>query len=247
MPPTHETDTVLVTGVGEQGSLGYEIAKSYTAAGARVVITGRLDDYADLAEHLDPSGARVRFIQADLRNLADITKLVRQTGPVSILVNNAATISAGPTAELDPAGFDAMYEVNVRAPHALVAAIAPTMIEDGRGHIVNISSIGAKLATPGRAAYAATKAALESLTRSWALEFAPHGIRVNAVSPGPMHGPKMIRNAGEAALKQVGSTVPLGRTVAPHEVARAVLLLTSPDLTYATGSVLSLDGGRTLA
>ena len=114
------------------------------------------------------------------------------------------------------------------------------MIDAGRGHIVNISSIGAKLATPGRAAYAATKAALESLTRSWALEFAPHGIHVNAISPGPMHGPKMIRNAGEEALKQVGTTVPLGRTVAPQEVARAVLLLTSPDLSYATGSVLSL-------
>lgn len=245
-PHPHATDTVLVTGVGEPGSLGYEIAAGYTAAGARVVITGRLDDYAPLAQRLDPTGSRVRFIQADLRHLEDVTRLARQAGPVSILVNNAATISAGPTAELDHRGFDAMYEVNVRAPHALVAAIVPTMVDAGRGHIVNISSIGARLATPGRAAYAATKAALESLTRSWALEFAPHGIRVNAISPGPMHGPKMIRNAGEEALRQVGTTVPLGRTVAPQEVARAVLVLTSSDLSYATGSVLALDGGRTL-
>lgn len=246
MSHSHDADTVLVTGVGEAGSLGYEIAKCFAAAGARVVITGRHDDHAELARRLDPGGSRVRFIQADLRHLEDIARLTRQAGAVSILVNNAATISAGPTAELDHRAFDAMYEVNVRAPHALVASIVPTMVDAGRGHVVNVSSIGATLATPGRAAYAATKAALESLTRSWAVEFAPHGIRVNAIAPGPMHGPKMIRNAGEEALKRVGATVPLGRTVAPYEVARVVLLLTSTDLSYATGAVLALDGGRTL-
>lgn len=231
----------LVTGVGERDGLGFEVAKALVAAGAEVVISGRDGRRGtSLASEL---GAE--FLAADLRDPRQVHGLAVRAGQVDILVNNAATISAGPTTDLELTGYDEMFAVNVRAPHLLVAALAPHMARAGYGQIVNISSIGAKLGTPGRAAYAATKAALESLTRSWAVEFADHGIRVNAVAPGPMHGPRVLR-AGPDVVKQMGRSVPLGRTVAPAEVAAAVLFLAGGQADYATGSVLALDGGRTV-
>ncbi|MFF2996650.1 SDR family NAD(P)-dependent oxidoreductase [Streptomyces sp. NPDC057950] len=237
----------LVTGVGDEGSLGFEIAKIFAANDATVITSGRQEERGqDIARLLDPTGTRVSFIQADLRDPKSAQALAASSGAVSILVNNAAAIAAGPTSELDVHGLDEMYAVNIRAPHILTGALVPGMIAAGQGQIINISSIGAKLGTAGRAAYASTKAALESLTRSWAVEFAPHNVRVNAVAPGPMHGPKMIRNAGEAGLREIGKSIPLGRTVGPDEVAEAVLYLASDRASYATGSVLALDGGRTV-
>ncbi|MFE3270853.1 SDR family NAD(P)-dependent oxidoreductase [Streptomyces sp. NPDC059215] len=242
-----ENRVALVTGVGEEGNLGYEIAKILASNGADVIISSRNQESGDkLAATLDPTGKRVTFIGADLRNPNSVRQLASRAGTVNILVNNAAAIAAGPTEELSLSGFDDMFAVNVRAPHVLTAALLPGMIASGQGQIINISSIGAKLGTAGRAAYASSKAALESLTRSWAVEFAPHGIRVNAVAPGPMHGPKLLRNASQAVIAEIGKSVPLGRTVEPREVAEAVLYLASDRASYATGAVLALDGGRTV-
>jgi NAD(P)-dependent dehydrogenase (short-subunit alcohol dehydrogenase family) len=239
--------SALVTGIGDEGGLGFEIAKALLADGADVVLTGRDSTRgAALTTILDPSGERTRFIEADLADSAAVARLADQAGQTDILINVAATLAAGLTVDLPQEGFDTMIAVNVRAPHQLVAALAPSMIEQRRGQIINISSIGAQLASPGRAVYSMTKTALESLTRSWALEFAQYGIRVNAVAPGPMRGPKMRKMLGDEGLKGIGKSVPLGRTVGPDEVAKAVMFLISDQAAFATGSILTLDGGRLL-
>ena len=241
-----QNQTALVTGVSPDGGLGFEVAKLFLSEGASVVITGReADRNAQSVALLDPTGTRVRAIAADLSIPDDVRRLALEAGDVDILVNNAAAIAAGPTFDLADAGFDAMFAVNVRAPHILVAELAPAMVRKGHGQIVNISSIGAKLGTPGRAAYASSKAAIESLTKSWAVEFADTGIRVNAVAPGPMHGPKLLR-AGTQVREAMGRSVPLGRTVGPDEIAQSVLFLASDRAGYATGSVFAVDGGRTV-
>ncbi|MCS5717722.1 SDR family oxidoreductase [Herbiconiux sp. CPCC 205763] len=236
----------LVTGVSPDGGLGFEIAKLFAAEGADVVITGRDENRnRQSAELLDPSGEHVRIVTGDLRNSEDVRRIAREAGPVTILVNNAAAIAAGPTTEVSDEGFADMFAVNVHAPHILVSELVPGMIAAGSGQIVNISSIGAKLGTAGRAAYASSKAAIESLTKSWAVEYAQTGVRVNAVAPGPMHGPKLLR-AGAQVREAMGRTVPLGRTVGPDEIAQSVLFLVSTRAQYATGAVLAIDGGRTV-
>ncbi|GAA4266019.1 SDR family oxidoreductase [Frondihabitans peucedani] len=239
-----ENDRVLVTGVGQAGSLGHEIAVAFSKLGAYVVASGRSAKAEQ--ELLDVVGPdRTKFIQVDLLDPGSARDLARRAGDVTILVNNAATIEAGSTSSITDDGFDAMFAVNVKAAHQLVAELQPGMARAQRGSIVNISSIGAKLGTPGRAAYAASKAALESLTRSWGVEFASDGITVNAVAPGPLLNPR-LRAAGGAAIAAAGSTVPAGRPVRTREVADVVVFLASQKARYATGSTLALDGGRTV-
>ena len=175
---------VLVTGA--TAGIGQETAKLFARRGASVVITGRdTQRGAQTVAAIEAAGGRAEFIAADLNDIESVRRLAEQTGDVDVLVNNAATVTAAPTLEQDVESFDIMFDVDVRAPFFLTAALLPKMIARGSGAIVNISSMGASVGVPFAPVAAATKAALESFTRSWAAACRANGIRVNTVAPGP--------------------------------------------------------------
>jgi NAD(P)-dependent dehydrogenase (short-subunit alcohol dehydrogenase family) len=170
-----------------------------------------------------------------------VDELAEQVSPVDVLVNNAGISWFGPTADLDVATFDRLLAANVRAPYFLVAALAPKMAARGRGSIINIGSMAGHVGMPGGAAYGATKAALAAMTRSWAAEFSPAGIRVNTIAAGPVYTPIQSPEQAEA----VGATTIMARVAQPDEIANVIVFLASPDASYITGAVVAADGGRT--
>jgi NAD(P)-dependent dehydrogenase (short-subunit alcohol dehydrogenase family) len=232
---------VLVTG-GTSG-IGEAIARAYAAAGADVVISGR-DDHrgGQIVSSLTSKGARVRFVRADLEQSKDVRQLADAVGAVDVLVNNAGVFPFGPTNEVDDAAFDSSFAVNVKAPFFLTASFAPQMAANGGGAIVNVSTMVASFGMAGMALYGSTKAALELLTKAWAAEYGPQGVRVNAVAPGPTRTPG-TEPMGEG-LDQLAQTLPLGRPASAEEIANAALFLGSDEASYVNGAILAVDGGR---
>lgn len=232
--------TALVTG-GTAG-IGFETARLLAAAGAAVIITGRSAERgAAAAEELG-----VRFVAADLADLDSVKSLARQCGDVDIVVNNAASFPGALTVEQDVATFESTFDTNVRGAYFLVAELVPGMLRRGRGSIVNVTSMVAFKGVPGASSYSASKAALESLTRTWATEFGPQGVRVNSVAPGPTATPGVAAEWGDTN-EELGRALPLGRTAQPAEIAEAVLFLASPRSSFITGSTLHADGGGAAA
>jgi NAD(P)-dependent dehydrogenase (short-subunit alcohol dehydrogenase family) len=159
-------------------------------------------------------------------------------GDVDVLVNNAGIALFGATAGFDIAAFDRMFASNVRAPFLLVAAFAPGMAARGRGSIVSIGSMAGGVGLAGGAAYGATKASLEAMTRAWAVEYSASGVRVNTVAAGPVYTPASTRT------QALGETTPMGRASQPEEIAEVVVFLASPRASYVTGTTVAADGGR---
>jgi NAD(P)-dependent dehydrogenase (short-subunit alcohol dehydrogenase family) len=189
----------------------------------------------------------------DLRDAAAVDRLAHDAlealGPVDILVNNAAAVARLPTVETDAALIDELLAVNVRAPLLLIAALVPSMVERGRGSIINLSSVSALVGTPRRMAYAATKGALEAATRSLAIEFGPFGVRVNAVAPGVVDTAMWEKNkAVPGVIEAVEGNTPLRRWGVPDDVADVIVFLASDAARFITGETISVDGGmaRTL-
>jgi NAD(P)-dependent dehydrogenase (short-subunit alcohol dehydrogenase family) len=228
---------VLVTG-GTSG-IGEAIARAYAAAGADVVITGR--DAARGEQIAGELGAR--FIRADLQEIDDVERLAAEVDHVDVLVNNAGAFPFGATHEVEGEVFDATYDLNVKAPFFLTGALAPRMAANGGGAVVNITTMVASFGLAGMALYGSTKAALTLLTKAWAAEYGPQGVRVNAVAPGP------TRTPGTAAmgdgLDHIAGTLPLKRPASADEIAAAALFLGSDEASYVNGAVLAVDGGRT--
>jgi NAD(P)-dependent dehydrogenase (short-subunit alcohol dehydrogenase family) len=240
--------TALVTGSGAIGGLGHATAGVLAAGGADLILTGRdAERGAQVVADLRAAGggtpaAAVRFVAADLSDPAAVRRLADDVGTVDILINNASVMTFAPTPGQDLADYDAAFAVNVRAPFLLTALFAPRMAAGGS--IVNISSTAAGLGMPGMAVYGATKSALESLTRTWAAEFAEAKVRVNAVVPGPMRTSKVVAAMGPD-LGGMGLTTALKRTSDPAEVAQVVAFLASDRAGYVTGATVAADGGRT--
>jgi len=232
--------TALVT--GSTSGIGRATARRLARDGWELVVHGRdVRRGAEIVGEIEAEGGRARFVGANLIDLADVGRLAAEAGPVDVLVNNAGVTWFGPSASLDEAAFDGLFASNVRSAYFLVAAVAPGMVERGKGSIINLGSMAAAVGLPGAAAYGATKAALASLTRSWSSEFAPRGVRVNAVAPGPV-----LSSPDKAErIEALGRTTPLGRPAQVNEIADVIAFLASPAASYLTGSVLAADGGRT--
>jgi len=234
--------TALITG-GTAG-IGLACARLMSREGASVIITGR-DAERGKAAAATIDG-NVRFIKADLADIESVRSLVEQAGDIDILVNNAASFPAALTVDQGVDAFEKTFDTNVRGTYFLAAGLVPGMLERGHGSIVNVTTMVANKGVPGAGAYSASKAAVESLTRTWAAEFGSRQVRVNSVAPGPTKTEGVEAEWGETN-EELGRALPLGRTAKPEEIAESVLFLASPRSTFITGSVLHVDGGGTAA
>jgi NAD(P)-dependent dehydrogenase (short-subunit alcohol dehydrogenase family) len=242
-----DSRTALVT--GSTSGIGRATAAALAARGAHVIVSGR-DKTRGLqaVEALRTAGGHGDFVPADLTTVAGTQALaeeaVQVTGRIDVLVNNAGIFSFGPTTSRTETDFDGIFDVNLKAPFFLTRALAPQMAERGSGAVVNILTGAAHRGSSAAGLYGSSKAALLLLTKGWAAEFGPSGVRVNAVSPG------MIRTEGSsdgAGLEPVAATIPARRLGDPHEVARAVAFLASDEASYIHGAVLPVDGGAIAA
>jgi NAD(P)-dependent dehydrogenase (short-subunit alcohol dehydrogenase family) len=232
--------TALVTGASS--GIGKAVAEALGRLGAEVIVHGRdVPRGESVADAVRAEGGKARFVAADLTNTVELDELVEQVGVVDILVNNAGFSRFGPTAELDVETFDRLFAANVRAPYFLVAMLAPKMAARRSGSIINVASMAGQIGLAGSAAYGATKASLASMTRTWAAEFSPAGVRVNAVAAGPV----FTGGAAPDRIEALGATTLLGRAAQPDEIAELIAFLASPKAGYVTGAVIAADGGRT--
>ncbi len=230
----------LVTGA--TSGMGRETAIRLAADGAEVIIHGRdATRAAGAVGAIEEAGGRGSFITADITDPAELRRLADEAGDVDVLVNNAGFSWFGPTADLDVPTFDSLFASNVRAAYFLVAIIAPRMAARGGGSIINVGSMGGQIGLAAGAAYSATKAALASLTRSWAAEFGPSGVRVNTISPGPVY----TGGAAPERTTALGATTILGRAADPSEITAMISFLAGPKASYITGATIAVDGGRT--
>ncbi|WOX16233.1 SDR family oxidoreductase [Streptomyces sp. N50] len=231
---------------GSTGGIGAETARLMAAVGADVVVSGRnAERGAATVRSITDAGGRARFVAADLTDPNALRHLAEEAGPVDILVNNAAIFPGAPTVDQSADTLDEALAANVRAPYLLTAALAPAMIAKGSGSIVNVSTMAARIGMPGLSVYSATKAALESLTRTWAAEFSPAGVRVNTVAPGPTRTDMVLATVGEEGAEQFAKTTVLGRLATPREIAEVILFLASDRASYLTGATVAADAGRT--
>jgi len=239
-PPELTNQTALITG-GTAG-IGLAVARLQVREGAAVIVSGRDRERGQKAVN-DISG-NIRVVQADLADPGSVKSLVLQSGYADIIVNNAASFPAALTVEQDITSFETMFDTNVRGAYFLVADLVPGMLERGRGSIINVTTMAAFKGVPGASGYSASKAAVESLTRTWAAEFRMQGVRVNSVAPGPARTDEVAAEWGETN-EALGRALPLGRTAQASEIAQAVLFLASPRSSFVTGSTLHVDGGGT--
>ena len=163
---------------------------------------------------VESAGGKARFIAADLASFEDVKRLAEEASDVDVLVNNAGVFPGGPTEQTTEEAFDVTFDVNVKAPFFLTAAIAPRMAAKGGGSIINISSMAATIGMNGLAAYGASKAALESLTKAWTAEYAAQGVRINTVAPGPTRTPASAA-MGEM-FDALASSTPAGHGATPE-------------------------------
>ena len=245
MPST--SSTALVTG-GTSG-IGRATANKLAQLGIHVMVVGRSAERGKkTVDEIRAAGGKADFISSDLQDAASAREVARKAvelgnGHVDILINNAGIFPFGPTHEMTEESFDHVYSVNVKAPYFLVAELAPLMAKRGKGAIVNVSTMVADYGAPGMSLYGSTKAAINLLTKAWAAEYGPKGVRVNAVSPGP------TRTEGTDAmgegLEQLAAQAPAGRPAAADEIAEAIVFLATDRSSFVYGAKLAVDGGRT--
>lgn len=242
---------VLVTGA--LTGIGRATAKAFAHEGYRVVVSGRRDQEGQaLAAELRESGVEAEFVHADVRIEADVRNLLDRTverfGRIDAAVNNAGTEGElGPLVEQSQANYEATFAVNVLGTLFSLKHEMRVMLQQGSGSIINLSSIAGQVGLPGAAVYAASKHAVEGLTKSAALEAAASGVRVNAVAPGPVATQMLDRFVGGNEETKAGflATIPAGRASTPDEIAQTIVFLASDKARYLTGQSIAIDGGYT--
>jgi NAD(P)-dependent dehydrogenase (short-subunit alcohol dehydrogenase family) len=241
------TTTALITGA--TSGIGRAVADKLAQSGIQVIVVGRnVQRGEDTIAQIRAAGGKADFIGSDLRDAASARAVAKKAvelgkGHVDILINNAGMFPFGPTDQTSEESFDDVYALNVKAPFFLVAELAPLMAQRGKGAIVNVSTMVANYGAAGMSLYGSSKAAVNLLTKAWAAEYGPKGVRVNAVSPGPTQTEGTV--AMGDALQQLAAQAPAGRPAAPEEIAEAIVFLASDRASFIQGAIVPADGGRT--
>jgi D-sorbitol dehydrogenase (acceptor) len=251
----------LITGAG--GGIGLAIAKAYAEAGASCSVADLgAAPSAALQSLMAEHGERLHYIGADVAQRASIARMVASAterfGAITTLVNNAAVFDLAPLLESDEASYQRIFDVNVKGMFFTMQAVLAQMVERGvKGCVINLASQAGRRGEALVSHYCASKAAVISYTQSAALAMAPHGIRVNGISPGvidtPMWGQVDALFARHEGLRPgekkiaVGKAVPLGRMGVPDDIAGAAVFLASPAAAYITAQTLNVDGGNVMS
>jgi NAD(P)-dependent dehydrogenase (short-subunit alcohol dehydrogenase family) len=242
----------LVTGASR--GIGESIARTLAAAGASVIVSSRkLEACEAVAASIREAGGKATALACHIGELEEIDKAIASIeashGRLDILINNAATNPHfGPITSIDPAAFQKTVDVNIRGYFFMSQSAAKLMAKGGGGSIVNVASVNGVIPGPLQGVYSITKAAVIAMTKAFARECAPQGIRVNALLPGltdTKFAAALTRNP--AVLAKALPHVPMNRVAQPDEMAGAVLYLVSPAASYTTGVALNVDGGYLIA
>lgn len=243
-------DVVVVTGGG--GGFGRAFSKRFAKGGAKIAIWDYKDDLGEeTLRQVKAEGGTAEFIKVDLASHDQITAAIAATrkllGDPYLLINNASIYPRHSSLEMPLDAWEKTFKVNITAPMFLAQAFAPAMIKAKRGIIINIASGRAFEGTPSGANYACTKAAIVSLTKTLAIEWAKHNIRVNSIVPGVSFTAQPLENTDPEELVERGRlTIPLGRIGYPEDMAGLAAFLASSDAAYMTGQAVAMNGGRVL-
>jgi NAD(P)-dependent dehydrogenase (short-subunit alcohol dehydrogenase family) len=242
---------VLITGA--LTGIGRATALAFAREGNRVVVSGRREEAGQaLAAELRALGAEAEFLRADVRFEAEVRSVLEQTverfGRIDVAVNNAGTEGhLAPIVEQTSTNYEDTFSVNVLGTLLSLKHEMRVMLAQGAGSIINLSSIAGQVGIAGASVYAASKHAVEGLTKSAALEGAAAGVRVNAVAPGPVATEMLDRFAGgsEEGKASFLSTIPARRAATPDEIAQTIVFLASDKARYLTGQNIAVDGAYT--
>lgn len=240
---------VLVTGAGT--GLGREIALEFARQGAEVVLhySQSADGAKSALNEIQSAGGKATALKADLREVDQAKKLTRDAidflGGLDVLINNAGITLTLEFEKVTPEQFDALYNVNVRSHYFIIQTALPTMVKQGGGAIINLSSVHGIRAYKGHSVYAGTKGAIIAYTRELAVELAPLGIRINAIAPGAVPVENHYKAAGTEDMSGLGKLIPCGFHGTPLDIAKVAIFLASDDARYIVGQTIVVDGGTT--
>jgi NAD(P)-dependent dehydrogenase (short-subunit alcohol dehydrogenase family) len=243
-------DVVVVTGAG--GGFGRAFCQRFGRAGARVAAWEiNLQAGAETVAQVKAAGGEARFFQVDLSDAAQIASAVQQTlaayGTPYLVINNASIYPRSTVIDMKVEDWERTLKVNITAPFLIVRAFGPHMLKEKRGVVINIASGRGVQGAPKGANYAASKAAILSLTKTLALEWAPYNVRVNAIIPGVSMTAQPLENTTPEELAERGKKeIPLGRVGYPDDMAGLAAFMASSDAAYMTGQAVAMNGGRVL-
>jgi len=243
-----EGKTALIT--GSTSNIGRAMALEFASEGAHVVVSGRDESRGEaVIAQIAEMGGKGDLVVADLDGSVEAcsdlaARATEIVGRIDVLVNNAGVFPGSTTLMTDDATFDHVYAVNVKTPYFLAAAIVPSMVERENGVIINLGSWVARLGVPVGSLYSSTKGAVETLTRAWASEFGPLGIRVNAIAPGVIRTPVDDGFGDQHPGEMMMRGTPAGHSGSPDAIAHAAVYLASDEARFVHGTIIDVDGGR---